>query len=116
MDYKKIPLEEQLEKAGRYRIHPEHDACAVRAFGDMSLPDYMRNEHHRTRLGKILGVSQERLEKMTVRETAILISRRRRPGKGVLPFGELLRLFAAPMDGAYKAWKEAQQDAKKEET
>lgn len=114
MAYKKIPLEEQLEKAGRYRIHPEHDACAVRAFGDMPLCGYMKNSHCRARLGRILGVSQERLEKMTVRETAVLISRKKRPGKGVLPFGELLRLFAAPMDEAYKLWREAQ-DAKKEE-
>lgn len=115
MGYKKIPLAEQLERAGKYRVHPEHDACAVRAFGDMPLCDYMKNEHHRTRLGRILNVTPERLEKMTVRETAVLISRKKRPGKGVLPFGELLRLFAEPMDEAYKLWKEAQ-DAEKEET
>ncbi len=114
MAYKKIPLEEQLEKAGRYRIHPEHDACAVCAFGDMPLCGYMKNSHCRARLGRILGVPPERLEKMTVREAAVLISRKKRPGKGVLPFGELLRLFAAPMDEAYKLWREAQ-DAKKEE-
>lgn len=113
MAYKKIPLEEQLEKAGRYRIHPEYTECAVRAFGEMPLCDYMDNSFYRPRLGKILGVSQERLEKMTVREVAVLISRKKRPGKGVLPFGELLRLFAAPMDEAYKLWREAK-DAKKE--
>ena len=39
MAYKKIPLEEQLEKAGRERIHPEYDACAIRAFGRMPLSD-----------------------------------------------------------------------------
>ena len=115
MAYTKIPLEEQLKNAGRYRVHPEHDACAVRAFGDMPLCDYMKSEHHRTRLGRILGVPAERLEKMTVRETAVLISRKKRPGQGVLPFGELLRLFAAPMSEAYRVWKEAQ-DAKKEGT
>lgn len=112
MRYKKIPLEEQLEKAGRRRIHPEHDACAVRAFGDMPLPDYMKDGT--LKLGMALGVAPERLAKMTVRETALLISRRRRPGKGVLPHRQLLRLFAAPMNEAYKLWKEAQ-DAKKEE-
>lgn len=112
--YKKIPLEEQLEKAGRYRVHPEHDACAVRVFGEMPLSDYMKYDHYTTRLGMILSVSPERLRKMTVRETALLISRRKRPGQGVLPFTELLRLFAAPMNDAYKLWKEAQ-DAKKEE-
>ena len=115
MAYKKIPLEEQLEKAGKYRIHPEHDACAVRAFGDMPLCDYMKNSHYCARLGKILGVSAEQLTKMTVREAAVLISRKKRPGQGVLPFGELLRLFAAPMSEAYRVWKEAQ-DAKKEGT
>lgn len=112
MRYKKIPLEEQLEKAGRRRIHPEHDACAVRAFGDMPLCDYMKDGT--LKLGMALGVSPERLAKMTVRETALLISRRRRPGQGVLPHRQLLRLFAAPMNEAYKLWKEAQ-DAKKEE-
>ncbi len=116
MAYKKIPLEEQLKRAyARHRIHPEHDACAVRAFGDMPLCDYMKNSHCRARLGRILDVPLERLEKMTVRETALLISRQKRPGPGVLPHRELLRLFAAPMDEAYKLWKEAQ-DAKKEET
>lgn len=115
MAYKKIPLEEQLEKAGKYRIHPEHDACAVRAFGDMPLCDYMKNSHYCARLGMILGVSAEQLTKMTVREAAVLISRKKRPGQGVLPFGELLRLFAAPMSEAYRVWKEAQ-DAKKEGT
>ena len=115
MAYKKIPLEEQLEKAGKYRIHPEHDACAVRAFGDMPLCDYMKNSHYCARLGMILSVSAEQLTKMTVREAAVLISRKKRPGQGVLPFGELLRLFAAPMSEAYRVWKEAQ-DAKKEGT
>lgn len=115
MEYKKIPLDEQLKNAGRYRVHPEYTACAIRAFGDMPLCDYMKHEHLRTRLGRILGVSAERLEKMTVREAAVLISRKKIPGQGVLPFGELLRLFAAPMSGAYRVWKEAQ-DAKKEET
>ena len=112
MRYKKIPLEEQLEKAGRYRVHPEHDACAVRAFGDMPLPDYMKDGT--LKLGMALGIPPERLAKMTVREAAVLISRRRRPGKGVLPHRQLLRLFAAPMNEAYRLWKEAQ-DAKKEE-
>ncbi len=115
MGYKKIPLEEQLEKAGKYRIHPEHDACAVRAFGGMPLCGYMKSGHCRTRLSMALGIPPERLEKMTVRETAILISRQKRPGQGVLPHRELLRLFAAPMSEAYRVWKEAQ-DAKKEET
>lgn len=114
MAYKKIPLEEQLENVGRYRIHPEYAACTIRAFSDMPLCGYMKNSHYRARLGRILGVSPERLEKMTVREAAVLTSRKKRPGKGVLPYGELLRLFAAPMDEAYKLWKEAQ-DAKKEE-
>lgn len=115
MAYKKIPLGEQLKNAySGYRIHPEYTACAIRAFGDMPLPDYMKNSHHRTRLGMILGVSTERLEKMTVREAAVLISRKKRPGQGVLPFGELLRLLAAPMAEACRVWKEAQ-DAKKEE-
>lgn len=115
MGYKKIPLEEQLEKAGRRRIHPEHDACAVCAFGAMPLSGYMKNDHCRTRLGMALGIPPEQLEKMTVREAALLISRHRRPGKGVLPHRELLRLFAAPMSEAYRLWKEAQ-DAKKEGT
>lgn len=115
MAYEKIPLEEQLDRASkRRRIHPEHDACAVQAFGMMPLCDYMKSDHHRTRLSRILNVSPERLEKMTVREAAVLISRKKRPGPGVLPFSELLLLFAAPMDGAYRLWKEAQ-DAKKEE-
>lgn len=110
--YKKIPLEEQLEKAGRYRVHPEYDACAVRAFGDMPLSDYMKDRT--LRLGMALGIPPEQLTKMTVRETALLISRRRRSGQGVLPHRQLLRLFAAPMSEAYRVWKEAQ-DAKKEE-
>lgn len=114
MAYKKIPLDEQLEKAGRYRIHPEHDACAVRAFGDMPLSNYMKGEYA-GRLGMALGIPSEQLEKMTVRETAQLISRHKRPGPGVLPHKELLRLFAEPMDEAYKLWEEAQ-DAEKEET
>lgn len=113
MGYKKIPLAEQLERAGKYRVHPEHDACAVRAFGDMLLCDYMTDEYA-GRLGMALGIPPERLEKMTVRETAQLISRHKRPGPGVLPHKELLRLFAAPMGEAYRAWKEAQ-DAKNEE-
>ncbi len=118
MAYKKIPLEEQLEKAGRERIHPEYDACAIRAFGRMPLSDYMKNDNCRTRLAMMLGIPPERLEEMTVRETAALISRHKRPGPGVLPHRELLRLFAAPMSEAYRAWKEAQdkKDAKKEET
>lgn len=115
MGYKKIPLEEQLEKAGKKRVHPEHDACAVRAFGDMPLSGYMKNEHYRTRLGMMLGIPPEQMEKMTVRETARLISRQKRPGPGVLPHRELQLLFAAPMGEAYRAWKEAQ-DAKKEGT
>lgn len=114
MGYKKIPLAEQLERAGKYRVHPEHDACAVRAFGEMPISDYMKNEHYRTRLGMALGIPPEQMEKMTVRETAQLIGRHKRPGPGVLPHKELLRLFAEPMDEAYKLWKEAQ-DAKKEE-
>ncbi|NBK00343.1 hypothetical protein D5282_24555 [bacterium 1xD8-48] len=114
MGYKKIPLAEQLERAGKYRVHPEHDACAVRAFGDMPLSGYMKGEYA-GRLGMLLGIPPERLEKMTVREAALLISRHRRPGKGVLPHRELLRLFAAPMSEAYRLWKEAQ-DAKKEGT
>lgn len=113
MGYKKIPLAEQLERAGKYRVHPEHDACAVRAFGEMPLCDYMKAEYA-GRLGMALGIPPERLEKMTVREAAQLIGRHKRPGKGVLPQGELLRLFAAPMGEAYRAWKEAQ-DAKNEE-
>ena len=118
MAYKKIPLEEQLEKAGRERIHPEHDACAIRAFGRMPLSDYMKNDNYLTRLAMMLGIPTERLEKMTVRETARLIGRHKRPGPGTLPHRELLRLFAAPMSEAYWAWKEAQdkKDAKKEET
>lgn len=114
MAYKKIPLEEQLRNAGKYRIHPEYTDCAIRAFGDMPLSDYMKHSHHTARLGMILGIPPDQLSKMTVRETARLISRRRRPGPGVLPHRELLRLFAEPMDKAYKAWKEAQ-DAEKEE-
>lgn len=115
MAYKKIPLEEQLKRVSdRRRIHPEYDACAVQAFGMMPLRDYMKSSHHTQRLGMILRVPPERLEKMTVREVAVLISRKKRPGPGVLPFSELLLLFAAPMDGAYRLWKEAQ-DAKKEE-
>lgn len=113
MGYKKIPLEEQLEKAGRYRVHPEHDACAVRAFGDMPLSDYMKG--CTLRFGMALGIPPEQLEKMTVREAAVLISRKKRPGQGVLPHRQLLRLFAAPMNEAYKLWKEAQ-DEKKEGT
>ncbi|MBD5548765.1 MAG: hypothetical protein HDQ97_15495 [Lachnospiraceae bacterium] len=113
MRYKKISLEEQLEKAGRRRIHPEHDACAVRTFAEMSLSDYMKDGT--LKLGMALGIPPEQLEKMTVREAAIMISRRRRPGQGVLPHRQLLRLFAAPMNEAYRLWKEAQQDAKKEE-
>lgn len=115
VEYKKIPLDEQLEKAGKKRIHPEYDACAIRGFGDMPLSGYMKNEHYRTRLGMALGIPPERLEKMTVREMALLISRQKRPGAGVLPHKELLRLFAAPMGEAYRAWKEAQ-DERKEET
>lgn len=114
MEYQKIPLDEQLEKAGKKRIHPEHDACAIRGFGDMPLSGYMKNGHYAERLGVLLGIPQERLEKMTVRETALLIGRHKRPGAGVLPHKELLRLFAAPMSEAYRAWKEAQ-DAKNEE-
>lgn len=113
MEYKKIPLAEQLERAGKYRVHPEHDACAVRAFGDMPLCDYMKGEYA-GRLGMALGIPPEQMEKMTVREAAQLIGRHKRPGPGVLPHKELLRLFAAPMGEAYRAWKEAQ-DAKKEE-
>ena len=56
MAYKKIPLEEQLEKAGRERIHPEYDACAVQAFGNMQLSDYMKNDNCRTRLAMIYEV------------------------------------------------------------
>lgn len=115
MEYQKIPLDEQLEKAGKKRIHPEHDACAIRRFGDMPLSGYMKNGHYAERLGVLLGIPQERLEKMTVREMALLISRQKRPGAGVLPHKELLRLFAAPMGEAYRAWKEAQ-DERKEET
>ncbi len=116
MAYKKIPLEEQLKRAcDRHRIHPEHDACAVHAFGKLPLSGYMKNSQHYTELGMALGVPPERLGKMTVREAAVLISRQKRPGPGVLPHRELLRLFAEPMDGAYKLWKEAQ-DARKEET
>ena len=117
MAYKKIPLEEQLEKAGRERIHPEYDACAIRAFGRMPLSDYMKNDNYRTRLAMMLGIPTERLEKMTVRETARLIGRHKRPGPGTLPHRELLRLFAAPMSEAYRAWKEAQdkKDERKEE-
>lgn len=111
MAYKKIPLEEQLEKAGKYRIHPEHDACAIRAFADTPLSDYMKDIN--LRFGMALGVPPEQLAKMTVRDAAIMISRRRRPGKGVLPHRQLLRLFAAPMDGAYRLYEEAQ-DAKEE--
>ena len=117
MAYKKIPLEEQLEKAGRERIHPEYDACAVQAFGNMQLSDYMKNDNCRTRLAMMLGIPPERLEEMTVRETARLISRHKRPGPDTLPHRELLRLFAAPMSEAYRAWKEAQdkKDERKEE-
>ncbi len=116
MAYKKIPLEEQLKRAcNRRRIHPEHDACAIRSFGDMPLSVYMKNDHYTLRLGMAIGAVPEQLEKMTVREAAVLIGRQKRPGPGVLPHRELLRLFAAPMDGAYKLWKEAQ-DARKEET
>lgn len=114
MGYKKIPLDEQLERAGKKRIHPEHDACAIRRFGSMPLSGYMKNGHYAERLGMALGIPPERLEKMTVREAARLISRHKRPGPGVLPHKELLRLFAAPMGEAYRAWKEAQ-DAKNEE-
>ena len=103
MGYKKIPLAEQLERAGKYRVHPEHDACAVRAFGEMPLSGYMKGEY------------AGRLGKMPVRETAQLIGRHKRPGAGVLPHKELLRLFAAPMGEAYRVWKEAQ-DAEKEKT
>ena len=118
MEYKKIPLDEQLEKAGRKRIHPEHDACAVQAFGKMPLCDYMKNGHYAARLGMALGIPPEQLEKMTVRETALLISRQKRPGPGVLPHRQLLLLFAAPMSEAYRAWKEAldKKDGKKEGT
>ncbi len=116
MAYKKIPLEEQLKRAcNRRRIHPEHDACAVHAFGKLPLSGYMKNSQHYTELGMALGVPPERLGKMTVREAAVLISRQKRPGPGVLPHRELLRLFAEPMEEAYRAWKEAQ-DARKEET
>lgn len=118
MAYKKIPLEEQLKRASeRHRIHPdEYYICAIRIFGDMPLSDYMKDGI--LRFGMALGVPPERLEKMTVREAAVLISKRRRPGPGVLPHRQLLLLFAAPMDGAYRLWKEAQdaKDAKKEET
>lgn len=114
MAYKKIPLEEQLGKAyGNYRIHPEYNACAVHAFGDMPLPDYMKNGHCLPLLSRRLGTTPERLEKMTVREAAVLISRQKRPGQGVLPHRELLLLFAVPMAEAYRVWKEAQ-DAKEE--
>ena len=114
MGYKKIPLAEQLERAGKYRVHPEHDACAVRAFGEMPLSNYMKGEYA-GRLGMALGIPPEQMEKMTVRETARLISRQKRPGPGVLPHRELLLLFAAPMGEAYRVWKEAQ-DAEKEKT
>ncbi len=114
MKYKKIPLEEQLKKAGRYRVHPEHDACAVRAFGEMPLSDYMKNGHDTTRLGMALGVPPEHLEKMTVREAALLISGHKRPGPGMLPHRQLLLLFAAPMSEAYRVWKEAQDERKEE--
>ena len=77
MAYKKIPLEEQLEKAGRERIHPEYDACAIRAFGRMPLSDYMKNDNCRTRLGMMLGIPPERLEKMTVPLTTKIIHQRR---------------------------------------
>ena len=77
----------------------------------------MKNDNYLTRLAMMLSIPPERLEKMTVRETAALIGRHKRPGPGTLPHRELLRLFAAPMSEAYRAWKEAQdkKDERKEE-
>lgn len=114
MAYKKIPLEEQLEKAGKYRIHPEFDACAVQTFGKMLLSDYIRDSRFYSGLGMMLGATPEQMAEMTVRDTALMINRQKRPGQGAFPQRELLLLFAAPMMEPYCAWKEAE-DAKKEE-
>lgn len=114
MAYRKMPLAEQLERAyGGYHIHPEHVPCVIRAFADTKMDVYMADPARLGELARLMCLAPGRLGKMTVREAAVRISKLRRPGEGVLPHAELLRLFALPMADGYRAWKEAQ-DAKKE--
>jgi hypothetical protein len=113
--YEKIPLAEQLHRAYRGGfIHPEYPACAVRALGEMPMDAYLKDAAYLAGLAQMLALPQDRLEKMTLRETAVCINRLKSLGVGELPRGELLHLLAAPLWDAYRAWKEAQTDDKEE--
>ena len=42
MKYKKIPLEEQFKKLDKgLRIHPEYNACAIRAWAEIPIAVYL---------------------------------------------------------------------------
>ena len=114
MEFKKMPLQEQLKRAGRGEIiHPEYAACAIRLWAEMPIAAYMAvgcreavSEH--TRLMNLLGITEEKEASMTYRDVAVLIGQRKQQGKNQWALDEAVRLLAAPAARSYRKWKEAQ--------
>ena len=117
MEFKKIPLQEQLQRAREgFLIHPEYAACAIRLWAEMPIAAYMADgsreavsEH--TRLMNLLGITEEKEASMTYRDVAVLIGQRKQQGKNQWAMDEAVRMLAAPAARSYRKWKEAQ-DAK----
>lgn len=121
MEYQKIPLKEQLERAeDGCIVHPEYIPCAIRAWADIPLPVYFGGgedgEEGTGQLAKLLGISPAFAGKLAYKEAAMRVSRLRRKPDGKGRELEAVRLLAQPLADAYQRWKEAWENAKKEET
>lgn len=118
MEYIKMPLEEQLRKAGDgLRIHAEYPACAIRAWAATPISSYLGGDSEtglgrRARFRALFGLSPGEEDAMDYRDVAKLLSDRLREGKQGQAV-EALHLLAEPLSDVYQKWKEAWENAEK---
>lgn len=121
MKYKKIPLEEQFKKLDKsLRVHPEYNACAIRAWAEMPISVYLGSDSEegklrRDALFRMLRLSPSKEEGMTYRDAAERTAFLKQQGEQYR-FENVVRLLAAPLADGYEKWKEAQKKDAKDTT
>lgn len=121
MKYKKIPLEEQFKKLDKgLRIHPEYNACAIRAWAEIPISVYLGGDSEegklrRDALFRMLCLPPSKEEGMTYRDVAEHIALLQQQGEQYR-FENAVRLLAAPLAEGYEKWKEAQKKDAKDTT
>ena len=111
MEYRKIPLEKQLAKAGKgRRIHPEYTSCAIRMWADMPIAAYLGDENRRKDFRRLLGITEEEESAMTYAAAMTRIKPWFDGGGPTNKAHQALRLLSAPLYEAYQKWEEKQNE------